>query len=234
MNRYLFTLRVTVKDGERAFVTRDGRFERVLEPGRHMLFDPARRIAVELYNVVRAEFPADKFAVLKAARSDLAAELFELVEPRAGELAIVSLDGRPVHLVGPWQSRAFWKVVTRVDVERIDVASEPKVAARHLVMVNRAHNQYLAETVVENHEAGRSARWSRRSTRMRGCTVWCSSRSARRSHRARSTRCWPRRTRSTRTACLRARARRGGGPRGDGARREGEGPPGNRRPLDLP
>jgi regulator of protease activity HflC (stomatin/prohibitin superfamily) len=154
MNRYLFTLRVTVKDGERAFVTRDGRFERVLEPGRHTLFDPARRIAVELYNVVRAEFPADRFAVLKAARPDLAAELFELVEPRAGELAIVSLDGRPVHLAGPWESRAFWKVATRVDVERIDVASEPKVAARHLVMVNRTRNQHLAETVVENHEAG--------------------------------------------------------------------------------
>ena len=154
MNRHLFTLRVTVKDGERAFVTRDGRFERVLEPGRHNLFDPARRTAVELYNVVRAEFPADKFAVLKTARPDLAAELFEAVEPRAGELAIVSLDGRPVHLVGPWQSRAFWKVATRVDVERIDVASEPKVAPRHLVMVNRTHNQYLAETVVENHEAG--------------------------------------------------------------------------------
>ena len=154
MNRYLFTLCVTVKDGERALVTRDGRFERVLEPGRHKLFDPTRRTAVELYDVVRAEFPADKFAVLKAARPDLAAELFELVEPRAGELAIVSLDGRPVHLVGPWQSRAFWKVVTRVDVERIDVASEPKVVARHLTMVHRAHNQYLAETVVENHEAG--------------------------------------------------------------------------------
>src|SRR6185437_5619065 len=26
--------------------------------------------------------------------------------------------------------------------------------ARHLAMVNRTHNQYLAETVVENHEAG--------------------------------------------------------------------------------
>jgi regulator of protease activity HflC (stomatin/prohibitin superfamily) len=154
MNRHLFTLSVTVKDGERAVVTRDGRFERVLEPGRHKLFDPAQRIAVELYNVVRAEFPADRFAVLKAARPDLAAELFELVEPRAGELAIVSLDGRPVHLVGPWQSRAFWKVATRVEAERIDVASDPKVAPRHLAMVNRTHNQYLAETVVENHEAG--------------------------------------------------------------------------------
>jgi regulator of protease activity HflC (stomatin/prohibitin superfamily) len=154
MNRHLFTLSVTVRDGERALVTRDGRFEQVLEPGRHKLFDPARRIAVEQFNVVRAEFPADRYAVLKAARPDLAAELFELVEPGAGALAIVSLDGRPVHLVGPWQSRAFWKVATRVEVERIDVASDPTVAPRHLTMVSRTHNQYLAETVVENHEAG--------------------------------------------------------------------------------
>ncbi|HEY2136414.1 MAG TPA: slipin family protein, partial [Xanthobacteraceae bacterium] len=94
------------------------------------------------------------FAVLKTARPDLAAELFEAVEPHARELAIVSLDGRPVHLVGPWQSRVFWKVATRVDVERIDVASDPKVAPRHLTMVNRTSNIWLTETVVQNHEAG--------------------------------------------------------------------------------
>jgi regulator of protease activity HflC (stomatin/prohibitin superfamily) len=35
-------LRVTVKDGERALLTRNGRLERVLEPGRHRLFDPVR------------------------------------------------------------------------------------------------------------------------------------------------------------------------------------------------
>jgi len=29
MNRHLMTLRVTVKDGERALLTRNGRFERV-------------------------------------------------------------------------------------------------------------------------------------------------------------------------------------------------------------
>jgi regulator of protease activity HflC (stomatin/prohibitin superfamily) len=154
MDRHLLSLRVTVKDGERAFVMRNGRFERVLEPGRHTLFDPSREIGVDLYNVVRAEYPADRYAVLKTARPDLAAALFEAVEPHAGELAIVSLDGRPVHLIGPWQSRVFWKVATRVDVERIDVASDPKVAPRHLGMVNRTSNHYLAETVVENHEAG--------------------------------------------------------------------------------
>ena len=154
MDRHLFTLRVTVQDGERAIITRNGRFERVLEPGRHTLFDPKREIAVEQYNVVRAEFSAERHAVLKTARPDVAAELFEAVETKADELAIVSLDGRPLHLLGPWQVRVFWKVATRVEVERIDVTSERKVAPRHLAMVARERNAYVAEHVVENHEAG--------------------------------------------------------------------------------
>src|ERR1700731_3776834 len=119
-------LRVIVKDGERALLTRSGRLERVLEPGRHRLFDPARAIAAEVFAIVRAEFPADRYAVLKAARPDLASTLFEAVETKAGELAVVSYDGRPVHLVGPWATRVFWKVATRIDVERIDVAVAPR------------------------------------------------------------------------------------------------------------
>ena len=61
---------------------------------------------------MRAEFPAERYAVLKAARPEIAAELFEAIETRADELAIVSLDGRPTHLVAPWQARVFWKVAT--------------------------------------------------------------------------------------------------------------------------
>jgi regulator of protease activity HflC (stomatin/prohibitin superfamily) len=153
MNRHL-VLRVTVKDGERALLTRDGRLEQALEPGRHRLIDPLRKLAFELHAVVRAEFPADRYAVLKAARPDLAATLFEAVETKADELAIVSLDGRPLHLLGPWQTRVFWKVATRVEVERIDVSDDRKVAPRHLVMVTRERNALLAEHVIENHEAG--------------------------------------------------------------------------------
>jgi regulator of protease activity HflC (stomatin/prohibitin superfamily) len=154
VNRYLFTLRVTVKDGERALLTRNGRFERVLEPGRHILFDPKRELAVELHQVVRAEYAADRYAVLKTARPDLAAELFEAVETKADEIAIVSIDGRPTHLMAPWQTRVFWKVASLVQVERIDVTSEAKVKPRHLAMVARERNTLVAEHVVENHEAG--------------------------------------------------------------------------------
>ena len=147
-------LRVTVKDGERALLTRDGRLEQVLEPGRHRLFDPLGTLAVEGFAVVRAEFPTDRYAVLKAARPDLAATLFEAVETKADELAIVKLDGRPTHLMGPWQLRVFWKVATSVEVERIDVTGDPKVAPRHLASVARERNSLLVEHVVENHEAG--------------------------------------------------------------------------------
>jgi regulator of protease activity HflC (stomatin/prohibitin superfamily) len=154
MDRRFWTLRVTVKDGERAILLRDGRFERVLEPGRHRLFDPKRELTADVYQVVRTEFPVERYNVLKAARPDLATALFAEVEMTAGELAVVSFDGRPVHLVGPWTTRVFWKVATKVDVERIDVASDPKVAPRHLAMVSRTQNTYLTEPVIENHEAG--------------------------------------------------------------------------------
>ena len=127
MTWHLLTLHVTVKDGERAFLTRNGKLERVLAPGRYRLLDPMRRLGVEVFAVVRSEFLAERYAVLKAARPDLAAELFESVETKANEIAIVSLDGRPVHLMTPWQTRVYWKVATSVDVERIDVSEDPRV-----------------------------------------------------------------------------------------------------------
>jgi regulator of protease activity HflC (stomatin/prohibitin superfamily) len=154
MTWHLLMLHVTVKDGERALLTRNGRLERVLEPGRHRLFDPRHELAAEVFSVVRAEFPAERYAVLNAARPDLAARLFELVATKANEIAIVSLDGRPVQLMSPWQARAYWKVATRVDVERIDVTSDPRVSARHLAMIERSRSTVVTEAVVENHEAG--------------------------------------------------------------------------------
>lgn len=154
MTRHLLMLNVTVKDGECALLTRNGRLERVLEPGRHRLFDPRRELAVEMFSVVRAEFPADRYAVLKAARPDLAAELFEAVETGADEIAIVSLDGRPAHLMTPWQLRVYWKVATVIEVELVDVSGDPRVGARHLTMIERSRSTVVTETVVENHEAG--------------------------------------------------------------------------------
>ena len=151
----MLMLNVTVKDGERALLMRDGMLTRVLPPGQHRLFDPLHTLKAEVLDVVRAEFPAARYAVLKAARPDLATELFEAVETRADEVAIVSLDGRPLYLLAPWQVRVYWKVATRVDVERIDVSRDLRVDARHLSKIERnPRSTIVTETVVENHEAG--------------------------------------------------------------------------------
>src|SRR5262245_66517388 len=138
-------LRVTVKDGERALLLRNGRYERALGPGRHRLFDPQGELTVETFKVVQTEFPAERYAVIKAERPALAAELFEAVETRADELAIVSLDGRPVHLMGPLQLRAFWKVATAVTVERVDAASDPRIPQRLLALIDHTRSAYIAE-----------------------------------------------------------------------------------------
>ena len=154
MTRQLWMLRVTVKDGERALLTRNGSYERILGVGRHRLFDPRGELAAEILPVVRAEFPAVRYAVMKAERPELAASLFTAVETGANELAVVSFDGRPVHLLGPWQTHVYWKVVTEVTVERIDTVAQPMVATRHRTLADRARLLYAYETVVENHEAG--------------------------------------------------------------------------------
>src|SRR5215203_6598060 len=94
MTWHLLMKTLTVKDGERALLTRNGRLERVLEPGRHRLFDLRRQLTAEIFNVVRTEFPAERYAVLKAARPDLATELFEAVETKANEIGRASCRER--------------------------------------------------------------------------------------------------------------------------------------------
>ncbi len=102
MNRHFLMLRLGAKDGECAFLMRNGGFEQVLGSRRHRLFDPLRGLAVELQQVVRAEFPAERHAARKAVRPDLAAEMFEAVETKPDEDSIVSIQGR-----------VFWKFAPR-------------------------------------------------------------------------------------------------------------------------
>jgi len=57
---HLLTTTVTVKDGERALLTRNGQIERVLAPGRHRPIDWRNELTATVYNVVGTEFPTDR------------------------------------------------------------------------------------------------------------------------------------------------------------------------------
>jgi len=150
----LFKFKVVVKDDERAFLVRDGRFERLLGPGRFVALDYGRRLTAEVVKVARAEIAADKALLFARSHPAVAAEHFEIVQVGANEVAIVSHDGEPKHLVLPNTTRAFWKTITRVDVERIDVTTEVRVAKRHLDKLDPARSPMVVQAQVEAHEAG--------------------------------------------------------------------------------
>jgi hypothetical protein len=149
MPRKFLMLKVTVKEGERGLFFRRGRFKRVLEPGRYVWFDPRRKLNAEVFGTARAEFPLDRYKALKATHPETAATLFTVVETGANEIAVVNFDGRPAHLFGPSSTRVFWKITTRVNVERIDVTVDPKIVDRHLRMMWRLKEIESIEHLVE-------------------------------------------------------------------------------------
>jgi regulator of protease activity HflC (stomatin/prohibitin superfamily) len=144
-----------VKDDERAFLSRNGRFERLLGPGRFSELDPLSRLSVEVVRVLRTEIPAEKALLIEKIDSALAERSFEIVQAGPTEVAIVSFDGEPKHLVLPNTTRAFWKALTRIEVETIDTATELKVAKRHLDRLDAARSgNVIVVAIVEAHEAG--------------------------------------------------------------------------------
>jgi hypothetical protein len=128
----LFRFKIVVKDDERAFPMRDGRFERLLGPGRFVALDYGRRLTAETVKVASTEIAADRALLFAKAHPALGVGHFEIVQAGANERAIVSLDGERKHLVLPNTTRAFWKTITRVEVDRIDATTELSVAKRHL------------------------------------------------------------------------------------------------------
>jgi regulator of protease activity HflC (stomatin/prohibitin superfamily) len=155
MRKYGFWFEVVIKDDERAFLIRDGRFVRLLQPGRFTAFDPAHHLTAEIVKVMRAEIAPERALLLQRTQRPVAEQNFEIVHTGPTEVAIVSLDGEPKHLVPPNSTRAFWKALTRIDVELIDTATEMRIAKRYLDKLDAARNAAIvASAVIDAHEAG--------------------------------------------------------------------------------
>jgi regulator of protease activity HflC (stomatin/prohibitin superfamily) len=155
MSRTSLWTTIVVKDDERAFLSRNGKFERLLAPGRFSEFDPLDRLSAEVVKVVRAELPADKALLMEKTQPEVADENFEIVQAGPTEVAIVSFDGEPKHLVLPNTTRAFWKTLTAVELEIIDTGAELRVAKRHLDKLDATRSgNVLVVAVIEAHEAG--------------------------------------------------------------------------------
>lgn len=155
MSRLSFWTTVTVNDDERAFLRRDGRFVKLLEPGRFTEFDPLSQLSVETVKILRAEIAPEKALLIAKSDPDIAEENFAIIQAGPTEVAIVSMDGEPKHLVLPNTTRAFWKTSTRVEAEVVDTASALRVDKRHLDKLDAARaGGTIVTSVVDASQAG--------------------------------------------------------------------------------
>lgn len=143
-----------IRDDQRAFLTKDGVFQRLLEPGRVRLFDPMHRLASDKFTVVRGEIQAEKALLLEKTHPEIAADNFVIVQPSANEVVIVTLDGQPAHLVLPNTTRAFWKTLTLVETESIDTAANMRIEKKHLEQLGTTSASVLINEVIDQYETG--------------------------------------------------------------------------------
>lgn len=154
MRRYGLFFESIVRDDERGLLFRDGRFERLLEPGRHRLLDPGANYTAEIVKVIRAELPAERALLFEKTQPLLAEKHLVIVQTSSNEVALVSFDGEPRHVCLPNSTRAFWKTLTQVDVEMIDTAADMRISKRHLDKIDVARVAVATAATVEAHESG--------------------------------------------------------------------------------
>ncbi|MCB9383359.1 MAG: slipin family protein [Bryobacterales bacterium] len=134
-------------------LTRQRRFETILEPGSHWLFGLG--LEAELHNTRSPEMVSPWADYLASKRADVAAAHFVIVETGDTEVAIVSFDGKLARVVGPGRRVLYWRAAVQVTYERIDVAAEPEVPARLVAPLARLGAASLAfHVLVEDGKRG--------------------------------------------------------------------------------
>ena len=94
------------------------------------------------------------------------------------EAGLLYVEGRLVERLAPGR-HAYWTVGRKVEVKRLDLRPQAvEITAQEMLTKDRIALRVTLTAFRRIVDPERAAAWS--PTWMRGCTVWCSSRSARR------------------------------------------------------
>ncbi|MEL6958201.1 MAG: slipin family protein [Pseudomonadota bacterium] len=119
--------RLTLTETQRALVMRNGRFDRVLGPGRHSL--PRAHTVIHTFDMSDPQFLSDLGPALRRARPDLVEAHFVHVQTGADEVALLVRDGRAFQVVTPDQHVMVWADAGPWTVERFDLSTSHAVPA---------------------------------------------------------------------------------------------------------
>lgn len=128
--------RLVVRKNERGVLLRDGDYERILNPGRHFVFDPLGRYSLQTWKV---DAPMDDLVLvdyLRANEPATADACFECMELGEDEAALRYENDVLAEVLGPGTRRVFWKGLVRQRLDKVNLregyALAPELAARLL------------------------------------------------------------------------------------------------------
>jgi regulator of protease activity HflC (stomatin/prohibitin superfamily) len=112
---------VDLTDTERALVWVDRRFEAVLGPGLHVLWQVVRPVEIEVIDARGVRFEHERLAVVLA--SPAAAAFLEAVTIEAGRVGLFYREGRLETTLGPG-THAVWKGLARTKLVVVDLREQ--------------------------------------------------------------------------------------------------------------
>jgi regulator of protease activity HflC (stomatin/prohibitin superfamily) len=135
--------RVNIHTYEVGLYFRDDEFRGLLETGRHWLFDPLRRVRVEVVSLRAPWLVHDKLDVI--VKSGALSGRAMVLDLKDYERALVWIDGRFSHVLPPGL-HAYWTTVRDVKVETVD-ARAVRFAHGDLAVIVKS---MLAERALES------------------------------------------------------------------------------------
>jgi regulator of protease activity HflC (stomatin/prohibitin superfamily) len=154
--------RIVVAQHERGFLFRDRQLHKVLGPGVYRVFDPLRRVRLELHDLGQVACAHPNVEVLMKTAGELLAPHLERVAISDHEVGLVYRDGKFVELLAPGERKVYWKDPYPLRLERVDVRTDLRVPKELGEAVFRSHSgaivrelaPFLYTTEVMDHSVG--------------------------------------------------------------------------------
>ncbi len=118
----VFRTTFTVSEGYRVLVLKNGKFEAILQPGRHVVNSFRTQVEWESFDLNKPEFISTYSKALMDQCPELVEEHFTAVQTTPDEVAIVERDRKLFGVLKPDGKSVFWKDAGPWKVEKINVS----------------------------------------------------------------------------------------------------------------
>lgn len=131
-----FQKRFVVADNERALLFREGRFEKLLNPGVHKFWDFQDQLKAERYDLAEVEFRHKKSKVLLI-HQELQDQIL-VVKGEMDQVSLVYKDSALIRLVLPGQELMYWKDAAKIEVKTFNVSNDVHIPEKIMQQIVEA------------------------------------------------------------------------------------------------